>query len=158
LMRYTLLIAFAAITLRWLLHADQAIVDGHTFSPIHLLALLLVVFFAQRGAMQADRNITFPMLVRTGFRNAAVYALLIAVFAYALYVWIDPLYFPIHINERVDLAVADGIAEADARKRFETMFSPFNYATLTLVAFMGAGIVYALLVGAFHHKVLRKLG
>ena len=156
-MRYTLLIAFAAIMLRWLLHADKAITDGHTFSPIHLLALLLVVFFAQRSAMVSDRNITFPMLVRAGFRNAAVYALLIAVFAYALYVWIDPLHFPIHINERVDMAVADGIAEADARQRFETMFSPFNYATLTLVAFMGAGIVYSLLVGVLHHKVLRKL-
>ncbi|MEO8067094.1 MAG: DUF4199 family protein [Flavobacteriales bacterium] len=157
-MRYTLLIAFAAITLRWLLHADNAITDGHTFSPIHLLALLFIVFFAQHAALRKDREITFPMLVRTGFRNAAVYALLIAVFAYVLYVWIDPLYFPIHINDRVDMAIADGIPEADARQRFEAIFSPLNYATITLVAFMGAGIVYALLVGALHHKMLRKLG
>lgn len=156
-MRYTAIIAFAAITLRWLLHADKVITDGHSFTPIHLLALLLAVFFAQHLLLRSNAATTFPMLVRTGFRNAAVYALSIAIFSYALYTWIDPLYFPIEVNERIDMAVADGVPEAEARTRMESMFTPLNYATFTLIIYMAAGILFALVMGAVHHKVLRRL-
>lgn len=156
-MRYTAIIAFAAITLRWLLHADKVITDGHSFTPIHLLALLLAVFFAQHVLLRSNTATTFPMLVRTGFRNAVLYALAIAVFSYALYTWIDPLYFPIEVNQRIDMAVADGVPETEARARMGAMFTPLNYATFTLIIYMAAGILFALVMGAVHHKVLRRL-
>ena len=157
-MRLTLIIAFAAVLIRWTLHGNGTITDGFTFAPIHLLFLLAVVFLAGWQAMKAEPTLEVPGLFRAGFRAGAIYALIAAVLAYLLYTVIDPLFFPIRINEMIDAAVAEGRTEAEARERVEAFFSPFKYATITLAAFMVIGAVDALVCALLHHKVLRKAG
>jgi uncharacterized membrane protein YuzA (DUF378 family) len=43
------------------------------------------------------------------------------------------------------------------RPRLERFFTPFNYATISFVALFAAGALNALLIGLFHHKLLRGL-
>ena len=155
--RLTVPIALLAILLRWTLHSNGTITDGFGFAPFHLLLLLAAVFFAGWRAWRSEPALEVPGLFRAGFRAAAVYALISAVFSYVLYTVIDPLFFPIHINEMIDAAVAQGRSEAEAREKVEAFFSPFKYATITLAAFMVVGAVDAMVCALLHHKVLRKV-
>jgi hypothetical protein len=155
--RLTVPIALVAVLIRWILHANGTITDGFTFAPIHLLFLLSAVFLAGWKALKSEPALEVPGLFRAGFRAAAVYALIAAVFAYVLYAMIDPLFFPIRINAMIDAAVAQGRSEAEAHEKVEAFFSPFKYATITLAAFMVIGAVDAMVCALLHHKVLRKV-
>lgn len=156
-MRTTILIAFAAVVMRWTLHANGTITDGFNFAPIHLLFMLAAVFLAGWQAMKADAAVEVAGLFKAGFRAAMTYAVIAALFAYALYSWLDPTFFPIKVNAMVDQAIKEGRTEAEAREKVGAFFSPFNYATITLAAFMVIGAIDSMVSALLHHKLLRKV-
>ena len=156
-MRFPLILALGACFIRWTLHANGTITDGFNFAPIHLLLLLAAVFMAGWQAMKADATVEVAGLFKAGFRAAMTYAVVAALFAYALYSWLDPTFFPIKVNALVDQAIKEGHTEAEAREKVGHFFSPFNYATITLAAFMVIGAIDSMVCALLHHKLLRKV-
>jgi hypothetical protein len=154
----TVPLALAAAFIRWTLHVNGTVTDGFNFAPIHLLFMLAAVFIAGWQLLKTDPAAEVPALFKTGFRAAMIYAVIAALFAYALYSWIDPTFFPIKMNALVDQAIKEGHTEAEAREKVGAFFSPFNYATITLAAFMIIGAIDAMVCALLHHKFLRKVG
>jgi hypothetical protein len=152
-----LLTVAAVIALRLGLYYTGNAPEGTDFMIVHFLALVTVVFFGGHRLLVTDPRARFPGLVRDGFRNAAVYALLMGLFIWFFYTSIDTDEFPRKIEERVAAVVAAGHPEAETRQRLEAMFTPFNYASISFFAMLAVGAFNALLVAALHHKVLRRL-
>ena len=138
-----------------LFHTGRA-PEGTDFMLVHFLAIVTVVFFTGQKALADDRETSFPILVRQGLRNASLYALLIGIFLYIFYTRIDTQEFPVKIEERLDLVVQQGGDEEKERERLETMFNPFNYASITFFALLAVGAFNALFLAVIHHKLLRN--
>lgn len=155
-MKLTLITAGAVIGLRLLLFKMGRPPEGMDFMLVHFLALVTLVFFIGQRRLAEDRSIPFPELMREGFRNAAVYALLFGVFLLIYYNVVEPHFFSHKVDDLVALGVADGQPEEVIRPRIEKFFTPFNYASMTFFALLAVGVFNAVTVGLLHHKVLRK--
>ena len=94
--------------------------------------------------------------MREGFKSAAVYALLIAVFIWFYFTAVDEHHFTQRVNDMVAKAVASGQSEQAIRPKLEQFFTPFNYTTITFFALLISGAINALLIAILHHKVLRR--
>lgn len=156
-MAFTLILALGACFIRWTLHDNGTITVGTDFMPVHLLLLLLVIFMAGREAMKKDASVHVPGLFRHGFRAGVIYTVIVAAFAYVLYTWLDPTFFPIKVNALIDEAVKQGREPAEARERIGSFYTPFLYATMTLSAFLILSALNAIVCAIVHHKFLRKV-
>lgn len=156
-MKFTLITVGAVIGLRLALFAMGRPPEGTDFMLVHFLAIVTIVFFTGQRMLTADRYCPFPDMLRDGFRNAAVYSLLFAVFIFAYYKLVEPQYF----GDKIDMLVAAGVAEGQPedviRPRLEQFFTPFNYTTMTFFSLLIVGAFNAFAIGLLHHKVLRKL-
>lgn len=152
-----LLTAAAVIALRLGLFYSGNPPEGTDFMLVHFLAIVTIVFFTGHAMLGQDARTRFPDLMRDGFRNAAVYAVLIALFLWIFYSWIDTEEFPRKLAERMALLEAEGMPHEKAQASLGAMFTPFNYASITFFALLAVGAFNALLVAILHHKVLRKL-
>lgn len=126
------------------------------FILMHIFLLLVGVFFALR--MQTPDS-SFLEDVKQGMKAVGVYSMASAFFMYVYYKFIDTQYFPNKIASMVantDLA-ATGKTSEDITTTYETFFTAFNWTTLSLVAWMLAGLIYTVLLTLLHRKVLRKL-
>jgi hypothetical protein len=155
-MTLTLLTALSVIALRLALYFSGRPVEGTEFMLVHFLAVVTIVFFAGHRLLLGDRRTGFPDLLREGFRNAAVYALLMMLFLWMHYSWLEADLFTQKIDERVAMGVAEGQPEELIRERMEQFFTPFNYATITFFALLITGAFQAFLIGLVHHKFLRR--
>lgn len=152
------LAAFAAVSiLRLALFFTGRAPEGTDFMIVHFLALVTVVFFTGQRMLADEPRTGFPGLVRSGFRNAAVYALLTGLFLWVFYATIDTTEFPRKIDERVAAVMEQGRSETEARAGLEAMFNPFNYASISFFALLAVGAFNALLIAMVHHKLLRRL-
>ncbi|MCB0794576.1 MAG: DUF4199 family protein [Flavobacteriales bacterium] len=156
-MRVAFFAALCVMVLRYGLYAMDRAPEGTSFMLVHLLALVLVIFFSGSAALRNDRESGFPLLVRDGFKAAAIYSLLYAVFIWAFFRRIDATHFPERIGQLVSLAKAEGQPEELVRERLELFFTPTNYATMTFFALLAFSALLALLLGLFHHRWLRHL-
>lgn len=155
-MLLAVLTALAVITLRLILYYSGSAPAGTDFLIVHFLALVTVVFFMDHRLLGADRRTPFPTLMREGFKSAAVYALLIAVFIWFYFTSVDEHHFTQRVNDMVAKAVASGQSEQAIRPKLEQFFTPFNYTTITFFALLISGAINALLIAILHHKVLRR--
>ncbi|MEZ4739288.1 MAG: hypothetical protein R2818_07990 [Flavobacteriales bacterium] len=155
-MKLTLITAAAVMGVRLVLFNMGRPPEGTDFMLVHFLALVTIIFFTGQSMLRADKRTPFPDLLRDGFRNGAVYALLFGLFIFTYYKVIEPNYFA----HRIDLLVAAGQAagnpEEIIRPRMEKFFTPFNYASMTFFALLLVGAFNAMLLGLLHHKVLRR--
>jgi hypothetical protein len=156
-MTLTLITALAVILIRiGLFHAGHP-AEGTDFMFVHFMALVTIVFFTGKRSLEQDPSINIILLVRDGFKNAAVYALLMGIFLYIYYNTVEDGYFAMRVNEMVAVGVGEGQPEDVIRPRLEKFFTPFNYASMTFFLLLIAGGVNAFLIGLLHHKVLRKV-
>ncbi|MCB0792485.1 MAG: DUF4199 family protein [Flavobacteriales bacterium] len=148
--------ALAIMVLRTTLHYIGHDPEGTAFMLVHLLALVVVVFFAGQRQLRMDTASGFPALVREGFKAAAVYTILYAIFIWGYFHTIDTQAFPERIQRMVEMAEQEGRPGDEARRRLQVFFTPFNYATMTFFGLLAIGAFNALLLGVVHHKVLRR--
>jgi len=156
-MALAILTALVVIALRLILHALEAPPTGTDFMLVHFLAIATIVFFIGVGLLRKDRSVGFPALMREGFKGAAVYALLLLAFLWIYFTYIETDSFERRIEELVFRAVEEGAPEGEARRRFSGFFTPFNYASMSFFALLAIGLFNALLLGAIHHKILRRV-
>ena len=155
-MRLTILSALAVMALRFFLFKSGRSPEGTDLLLVHFLAIVTVVFFAGHRMLQQDPQSGFPDLLREGFRNGAVYSLLLGIYLWSHYSFIESAHFTQRIDDLVARGVAEGQPEALIRGRMEKFFTPFNYATISFFALMAVTTVQTLLIGLLHHKVLRR--
>ena len=151
------LAALAVIALRLILHATGHAPQGAEFMLAHFLAVVTVVFFTDSRLLANSRTTTFPDFMREGFKGVAVYALLITGFLWYYYTSIEDTYFFDRVQQMVAEAKAAGQDETIIRPRIVKFFTAFNYASIAFFALLAFGGLLALLIGALHHKVLRRL-
>lgn len=156
-MALAILIALAVITLRLILHAIGAPPEGTDFMLVHFLAIVTVVFFTQTRLLRKDKRAAgFPQLVREGFKSASVYALIMLGFLWWYYSQVEGDFFERKLEQMVFKAVEDGLPEEEVRPRMLRFFTPFNYASISFFALLAVGLANALVIGAIHHKLLRR--
>ncbi len=155
-MTLAILTALAVIALRLILFATGRPPEGTDFMLVHFLAIVTIVFFAGHRAMGRDIRIPFPTLVREGFKAAAFYAIVFGAFIWTYYRTIEPDYFALRVDTMVQRGVAEGQPEGVIRPRLTQFFTPFNYASITFFSLLAVSVFNALLLGAVHHKVLRR--
>lgn len=154
-MKLTLLAALAVMALRLVLFHMDRTPEGADFMLVHFLAIITVIFFAGQRIMRQDASTVMPDLLREGFKQAALYAVLMMVFLWVYNSTLEAHVFTAKLEERVALGVAEGLPEAEVRERLERFFTPFNYATITFFALLITGAVQSFLIAIVHHKVLR---
>ncbi|MEZ4756705.1 MAG: hypothetical protein R2817_07755 [Flavobacteriales bacterium] len=155
-MLFTLIAAIAIIALRLVLFNMGLPAEGTDFMLVHFLAIVTVVYFADARLLRAEPRSGFPDLLREGFRQAALYAVLMLGFLWFYYTQVEDSLFQERIDERVAMAVVEGQPEALVRERMERFFTPFNYATITFFALLAVGAVQTFVIGLLHHKVMRR--
>lgn len=150
------LIAIAVCALRMILFYLGRPPEGTDYLIVHFFALVTIVFFTDHRLLKTDKAATFPDLMREGFKSAAVYALIVALFIWIYYGAVESHYFEHKVNAMVAKGMAEGQPENVIRPRMERFFTPFNYTTITFFTMLIAGAFNALLLGALHHKMLRR--
>jgi hypothetical protein len=155
-MLLTFVAALAIMALRVVLFSLGRPAEGTDFMLVHFLAIVTVVYVADARLLRAEPRSGFPDLLREGFRQAALYAVLMLAFLWFYYTQVESSLFQERINERVALAVAEGQPEAVVRERMERFFTPFNYATITFFALLAVGAAQTFIIGLLHHKVMRR--
>lgn len=155
-MLFTLIAAIAIIALRLVLFNMGRPAEGTDFMLVHFLAIVTVVYFADARLLRAEPRSGFPDLLREGFRQAALYAVLMLGFLWFYYTQVEDSLFQERIDERVAMAIVEGQPEALVRERMERFFTPFNYATITFFALLAVGAVQTFVIGLLHHKVMRR--
>ena len=119
---------------------------------LHLFLLMAAAYIA---VTSTNKESDWVDQIKAGMKAVSVYAILYCAFLYFHYKYIDTIYF----EERIS-AIVEGIPEDGKNKgikKLNSFFTPFNYATITLVSFMASGAVYSFLVTALDRKVLRRL-
>lgn len=156
-MTLAFLTAFAVMAMRIVLHLLGTTPEGMDFMLIHFLAIVTVVFFTGERLMRGHNPVGFPDLMREGFRNAAIYALLLGLFTWLFFTFIDTDHFRARVDDMVLRGMREGQPEGIIRPRLEKFFTPFNYATITFFALMVVSAILSFILGLLHHKVLRAL-
>ncbi|MBK9177663.1 MAG: hypothetical protein IPM46_15305 [Flavobacteriales bacterium] len=151
-----LLTAFAVAALRYILFTIGSPVEGTDFMLVHFLAIVTVVYFTDMQVLRRDRDAGFPDLVREGFKSASVYALVMMAFLWFYYNRIENDAFELRIERMVAAGVLEGQPENIIRPRITKFFTPFNYASISFFALLATGAANALIIGAIHHKILRR--
>jgi len=156
-MAIAILTALTVIALRLILHATGTALESTDFMLVHFLAIVTTVFFAQLRLLRQDGAAAgYPQLIRDGFKSASLYALLMLLFLWWYYRAIEPEFFMRKVEALIFNAVEDGQDEAVVRPRITQFFTPFNYASMSFFALLAAGVANSLIIGAIHHKVLRR--
>jgi len=150
------LIALAVCILRLILFQLGRPPEGTDFLIVHFFAIVTVVFVMDQRLLAANKTTGFAVLMRDGFKGAAVYALVVSAFIWIYYSAVEPHYFTHKVNAMVQKGLAEGQPENVIRPRMERFFTPFNYTSITFFTMLIAGAFNALLIGALHHKVLRR--
>lgn len=155
-MKTTLLLILIAIGVRCALFFLGYEVEGPDLVPMHLGILVIIGYACGYFTLKEDPETGFAELLRTGLREIAIYAVIISLFSWVFFTYINVHEFPDKINAMVKEAVAQGRPEAEARERASTFFTPVKYAFLTFMGLFAGGAVNALFFAYVHHRVLRK--
>jgi len=140
----------------------------------YLLFVLLSVFFGMRGeAILLKVKPSFLINVKSGMKSAAVYALIMAVFLFIYYKFIDTEYFSKRIADNIntlksiDISLADstnnklGLINRDAMienqiNTAKMVFSPFYNSTFSLLGFLITGGIYSFLIALMQKLIFGK--
>lgn len=121
----------------------------------YVFFLMTAIFIAIRNhKIQYGGNSTFGEDFKAVMKVTAFYALLMSVFLYAYYTFIDPDYFTIMLQQKVAEAEASGNTNIEQiSKAGENVLSPYFQSTASLVIFMLVGGFYSLLITFLVRKI-----
>ncbi|MCC6840372.1 MAG: hypothetical protein IT230_09465 [Flavobacteriales bacterium] len=155
--KFTLLLAFTAAALRSALFYAGVHVAPFDFIPVHLLLIVLAMFFSGHLLLRHDPSRGFGELLRAAFQSVFAYASIIALFSWFFYTAIDTTAFSSYNARLVEGFVAQGHPEDQAREKVAALYNPVSYATLTFFGSFLAGSFNAFAFALLHHKLLRNL-
>ena len=154
--KLTLLLALLAMVLRTALFYAGVAVAPFQFALVHLLFLVLAIWFSGYFLMGRDPSRGFGELLRAGFQSAMVYALLLTVFIIFFYKVIDPNAFVAYNERLIQGFVKQGHPLAAATQKVNALYNAGNYAALTFFSLLMTGALNAVFFGLIHDKLLRR--
>lgn len=154
--RITLLLALLALVLRVALFYAGVHVAPFDLIPLHLLFIVLAVFFSGHFLLNRDPSRGFGELLRAGFQATFVYASLIALFTWLYYKAIDTTAFGDYNERLIRGFVEQGHGEDESRAKVEALYNAFSYSAITFFGIFIVGSFNALAFAALHHKVFRR--
>lgn len=155
--RFTLLMALAAISLRTGLSVAHVQVNPMTPMPVHLLFIVVIGFFSGHFLLNRDPSRQFGELLRAGFQAGLLYAMLIGLFTWFFYSMMEPGAFDSYNARLVQGFVQQGHSEAESWERVDKLYNATSYAAVTFFGCFLAGTISALAFAVLHDKVLRRL-
>ena len=99
--------------------------------------------------------------VKAGIKVAGMYAVLMSLFVYLYYSFIDPSYFPLKIEEQMRLLEESGRASGDelvkSRETAQFILAPYFQSTVTLILYLLLGTFYSSIITFFVRKVRNEV-
>lgn len=126
---------------------------------MHLFLILGGTFFGVRGYVMDHPDAAVKDRVKAGMRVGGIYALIISVFVFCYYQYIDTTYFPEMIANRIELAKSAMVENPDinlenVKKTGEMFFNPKVHATITLFGLVVTGVIYSVLITFFMKQMI----
>ena len=154
--RNTFLLALLAMVLRAGLFYAGVEVAPFKFIPVHLLLIILAVYFSGHFLLNRDPSRGFGELMRVGFQSALLYAFLLSFFIWIFYKTMDTTAFSSYNERLVQGFVAQGHPEALARDKVGAMYNAGSYAVITFFGLLMTGSFNAVVFAVLQHKLLRR--
>ncbi len=154
-----LLFAVAGIAVKYIVF--QASLPFEYGIYAYFLFILFALFFGMRKAMEVEGYHGFGRLIKNGMKVASIYAVVVSIFTYIYYRFIDASFFTARIAERVLAAKEQGMTEEQIeiiRSESSIVFSASTQSSLTLLGFMFAGLVYSLIWGFIFARIPKSRG
>jgi len=121
------------------------------------LVMMTGIFVSIRLFKQLSKSKTsFIADVKCGMKVAGMYSVLMALFAYLYYSYIDSDYLISKLNSQIQTAIENGATESNVIKHRENgdfFLSAYFMSTVTLVGFIILGTFYSSLITFFVRKV-----
>ena len=124
----------------------------------NLFVIMIGVFLGIRLFKNISPDKTgFLADVKAGIKVAGMYAVLMSLFVYLYYSFIDSSYFPLKIEEQMRLLEESGRATGDelvkSRETAQFILAPYFLSTVTLILYLLLGTFYSSLITFFVRKV-----
>tara|TARA_B100000902_G_C27259427_1_gene889794 strand:- start:1131 stop:1628 length:498 start_codon:yes stop_codon:yes gene_type:complete len=110
----------------------------------YLLAFLIALFFGLRSFKIRATRSDFTHDVKTGMKITSIFALIISIFTWIYYTWINPEYFANRISDALSQAPEESIEAIETNASF--IFNAFTHSTITLLSMMVIGFFYTLIM------------
>ena len=147
---------------------------------LNILLLLIVIFISVRRHFLSKKSVLYLDDVKAGMKQAGVYALLVSLFVFTYYKWIDKSFLANHLEKRVEaednriekqggweifvensqddhlksMSKADYLDDfKDSAKQF---FHPGFILTVSLAAMISIGFLYTLIITLFYRRFISK--
>lgn len=128
---------------------------------MYYIYLLMSVLGSYMGIRQqrmlSDEDFTFVMDLKAGMRVAGFYGLLVAVFVFIYYSWINPYYFEQLLATRADemarVYAENGIPQEEITKHIE-QFKSFNAQFMSPLPWANMTLFALVFLGAFYSSIL----
>ena len=121
------------------------------------LVMMTGIFVSIRLFKQLSKSKTsFIADVKSGMKVAGMYSVLMALFAYLYYSYIDSDYLISKLNSQIQTAIENGATESNVIKHRENgdfFLSAYFMSTVTLVGFIILGTFYSSLITFFVREV-----
>jgi magnesium-transporting ATPase (P-type) len=143
---------------------------------INILFIIIVISLALFKQYEPGAKTHFPRELKVAMRSVSIYALLLTVFVFIFFTWIDTQYFQSKLDfyrENLEatnysnlpdtenpLKVLDLSKEDFIEREMEKvgrMNTPFAWSTLTLVGIMVVGLIYSVVLVFIRMKFLPRL-
>ena len=125
-------------------------------TQLYFLFLLLAIFFGVREYFRANVSSNFVQLFKYGAQIGALFSLLVSVFTYIFYRFIDVFFFQEMIDERMaNINNAEATAQQieNYRSNLEMVFNANTQSMVTLISFVMLGLTYSAIVSVILSKV-----
>ena len=127
----------------------------------YFLFILFALFLGMRKHIIQNGFLGFGDVLKAGMKIGSIYTLLVAIFTYVYYRFIDYNFFPGQIAERMLAGKEAGMSDeqiVQMKDTLEFVFSASTQTTATLIGFMFVGFIYALIWTLIFTKIPRTRG
>ncbi|MFB1021651.1 MAG: DUF4199 domain-containing protein [Vicingaceae bacterium] len=124
----------------------------------NLFVIMIGVFLGIRLFKEMSETKTgFIADVKAGIKVVGMYAVLMSLFVYVYYTFIDPNYFPTKIDSQMAALESSGRATGNelvkSRETAQVILAPYFQSTITLILYLLLGAFYSSLITFFVRKV-----
>lgn len=161
-LKYALIFAGISIAAKIVMFSLGYLEENATTSAMVYLFLLLVSIFISLSETKSKEQTgptTYFMDLKSAIQNVAYFTILITLFTYIYYQFIDTDFMINKISERMSMAAEmelspDNNPRGYTKEEFieneqeisEIIFSPYTHSTITLMAFTLVGIIYSTVI------------
>ena len=128
----------------------------------NLFVIMIGVFLGIRlfKAISIEKT-GFMADIKAGIKVAGMYAVLMSLFVYLYYSFIDPSYFPLKIEDQLRLLQESGRATGDelvqSRETAQFILAPYFQSTVTLILYLLLGTFYSSIITFFVRKIRNEV-